>query len=129
MSELLMDSKAGLRKLSPARALLSAEAEASVDLWFGHDVHYNSRPFQRTYGTFAPRYVGGRNQVLGGLYFQQVSAQIHAVCCFVQCLCHMVCDRCCLALLFLKADVCPHSNGTIKAHAVTDWPLMTLCPC
>ena len=75
MSELMIDSKAGLRKLGPARGLLSAEAEAAVDLWFGYDAHYHSRPAQRDHGSFAPRYVGNRNQVLGGLYFQQASAQ------------------------------------------------------
>lgn len=87
MSELMMDSNAGLRNLSSAgaRALLSSvEAEASADLWFGYDVHYNSRRVQRSYGSFPPRYVGLRNQVLGGLYFQQVgcsssSAQISAM--------------------------------------------------
>ncbi|KAL3162410.1 hypothetical protein ABBQ32_010081 [Trebouxia sp. C0010 RCD-2024] len=74
MSELMMDSNAGLRNLSSAgaRALLSSfEADASADLWFGYDVRYNSRPVQRSYGSFPPRCVGLRNQVLGGLYFQQ----------------------------------------------------------
>ena len=89
MSELMMESKAGLRKLGPARGLLAAEAEASVDLWFGYDVHYHSRPVQRGYGSFAPRYVGSRNQVLGGLYFQQVNAQhmLHAGLCTLPRLC------------------------------------------
>ena len=94
MSELMMDSKDGLRKLGPARGLLSAEAETPtpappappIDLWFGYDVHYHSRPVQRDNGSFAPRYVGSRNQVLGGLYFQQVSAQyiLSAAFCNVQ---------------------------------------------
>ena len=75
MTELMLDSKAGLRKLGPARGLLSAEEEEFADLWFGYDVHYRSRPVQRGYGSFAPRYVGSRNQILGGLYFQQVSVQ------------------------------------------------------
>ena len=73
MAELMMDSTAGPRKLGPARSLLSDETAASVDLWFGYDVHYKSHPSQRTYGNITPRYVGSRNQVLGGLYFQQVS--------------------------------------------------------
>lgn len=75
MTELMVDSKAGLRKLGPARGLLSAAEEEFADLWFGYDVHYRSRPVQRDYGSFAPRYVGSRNQVLGGLYFQQVRGQ------------------------------------------------------
>ena len=81
MSELMMDSKAGLRKLGPARGLLSsAEAEAAVDMWFGYNVHYHSRPTQRNYDSFTPRYVGSRNQVLGGLYLQQASAQYKPNC-------------------------------------------------
>lgn len=73
MTELMVDSKAGLRKLGPARGLLSAEEAEFADLWFGYDVHYRSRLVRRGYGSFAPRYLGSRNQVLGGLYFQQVS--------------------------------------------------------
>ena len=119
MSELMMDSKAGLRKLGPARGLLAAEAEASVDLWFGYDVHYHSRPVQRGYGSFAPRYVGSRNQVLGGLYFQQVHAQhmLPAGSCALPGPCNLwlklsciaatntCCINCCFVLLFSVASV------------------------
>ena len=79
MAELMMDSAAGSRKLGPARSLLSDETAASLDLWFGYDVHYRSRPVERTYGNFTPRYMGSRNQVLGGLYFQQVSASFPGI--------------------------------------------------
>ena len=57
------------------RSLLGAvdtEIEASGKLWFGYDVKYRPQPIQRTYGNFTPRYVGLRNQVLGGLLLQQV---------------------------------------------------------
>ncbi len=56
------------------RSLLGAvdtEVEASGEPWFGYDVKYKPQ-IQRTYGNFTPRYVGLRNQVLGGLLLQQV---------------------------------------------------------
>lgn len=78
MAELTMDAPydANTRKLRPgARSLLAADdnqTAASVDLWFGYDVRYRPQPMQSTSGNYTPRYVGLRNQVLGGLYFQQV---------------------------------------------------------
>lgn len=42
-------------------------------LWFGYDVHYRLKQSGNKHGKFIPRYIGGRNQVLGGLYFQQVN--------------------------------------------------------
>ena len=78
MAELTMDAPdtANPRKLRPgARSLLAADdnqTAASVDLWFGYDVRYRPQPVQSTSGNHTPRYVGLRNQVLGGLYFQQV---------------------------------------------------------
>ncbi|KAL0047060.1 hypothetical protein WJX82_005420 [Trebouxia sp. C0006] len=57
-----------------AQSLLAADGDenaTSVDLWFGYDVHYRAQPVQSNSGNFTPRYVGLRNQVLGGLYFQQ----------------------------------------------------------
>ncbi|KAL0039208.1 hypothetical protein WJX77_011442 [Trebouxia sp. C0004] len=79
MAELMIDAPhdATTRKLVPpgSRSLLAAadrdENATSVDLWFGYDVHYRPQPVQSNYGNFTPRYVGLRNQVLGGLYFQQ----------------------------------------------------------
>jgi len=78
MAELMMDAPcdATTRKLVPgSRSLLAADGDentTSVDVWFGYDVHYRPQPVQSNYGNFTPRYVGLRNQVLGGLYFQQV---------------------------------------------------------
>ncbi|KAL0029268.1 hypothetical protein WJX79_006326 [Trebouxia sp. C0005] len=77
MAELMIDAPhdATTRKLVPgSRSLLAADGEenaTSVDLWFGYDVHYRPQPVQSNYGNFTPRYIGLRNQVLGGLYFQQ----------------------------------------------------------
>ena len=77
MAELTMHApySANTRKLG-AGSLLAADdnqTAASVDLWFGYDVRYRPQPVQSTSGNFTPRYVGLRNQVLGGLYFQQVT--------------------------------------------------------
>ena len=76
--QLVMDIPgSSLRKHGPgARSLLAVEDSASVNLWFGYDVHYKAHPVQRNYGNFTPRYVALRNQVLGGLYFQQVRSHI-----------------------------------------------------
>lgn len=69
------------RRAAPgSRTLLAAHHAANAaqdvalaaDLWFGYDVHYQPHHVERTYGNWTPRYVGARNQVLGGLYFQQV---------------------------------------------------------
>ncbi len=79
MAELMMDAPhdaTTTRKLVPgSRSLLAADGDqnaTSVDLWFGYDVRYRPQPVQSNSGNFTPRYVGLRNQVLGGLYFQQV---------------------------------------------------------
>lgn len=76
MANLMMDAPqdSTTRKLRPgSRSLATAdEVAVSADLWFGYDVHCRPQPVQRNSGNFTPRYVGLRNQVLGGLYFQQV---------------------------------------------------------
>ena len=75
MAELMLDSSSSLnRRLTPgSRSLLAAEEVAvAADLWFGYDVQYRPHDVERAYGNWTPRYVGLRNQVLGGLYFQQV---------------------------------------------------------
>ena len=79
MAELMMeaprDATTTRKPVPGSRSLLAADGDGnatSVDLWFGYDVHYRAQPVQSNSGNFTPRYVGLRNQVLGGLYFQQV---------------------------------------------------------
>lgn len=45
---------------------------ATSGLWFGYDVQHRPEQSVSNYGNFTPRYIGGHNQVLGGLYIQQV---------------------------------------------------------
>ena len=41
-------------------------------LWYGYDVQYRLQQSGSKLRKFVPRYIAGRNQLLGGLYFQQV---------------------------------------------------------
>lgn len=51
----------------------------TAGLWYGYDVQYRPEQSVVNYGNFTPRYLGGRNQVMGGLYFQQAR---HPLLCF-----------------------------------------------
>ena len=63
---------------TPASRVLLASENATHTTgpdarWFGYDVHYRPKQLIQSYGNCTPRYVGLENQVLGGLFFQQVS--------------------------------------------------------
>lgn len=61
------------KNISPiSRALLAATSSVSEDVWYGYNVHHKQQPAPYSHGNYPPRYVGGRNEVLGGLYLQQV---------------------------------------------------------
>lgn len=50
-----------------------SDQTVTAELWYGYDVQYRPQQSVSQCGNFTPRYLAGRNQVLGGLYFQQVS--------------------------------------------------------
>ena len=84
----------------------------TAGLWFGYDVQYRPHQSPGNSGNFTSRYIGGRNQVLGGLYFQQVcfisfACFHHPLLAFVNpCLCSMQHNWCCMSLYCLMQCLC-----------------------
>ena len=62
-----------------ARSLLAAADGSNVssaNVWFGYDVERRAYTRQVSHEKAWPRYIGMRNQVLGGLYIKQVSLNV-----------------------------------------------------
>ena len=53
----------------------------TAGLWYGYNVQYRRQPSMSNSGNFTPRYIGGRNQLLGGLYLQEVGYASSACAC------------------------------------------------